>query len=204
MPRDKTESHERLLEAAKKEFMEYGFQDASMRRIADNAGITVSGIYKHFKDKEEMFAALVEDDLNALMSQYDNFQNAEYENAGSAAPDELWDNSDEAMWLMEYIYDHFDSFKLIICRSQGTRYENFTETLIEIEENATVEYFKILKDRGVSINDIPRKEIHLLVTCSINAMFETVIHDFDRDEALSYCKNMDKFFKGGWKNLMGL
>ena len=80
MPRDKTESHERLLEAAKNEFMEYGFQDASMRRIADNAGITVSGIYKHFKDKEEMFAALVEDDLNALMSQYDNFQNVEYEN----------------------------------------------------------------------------------------------------------------------------
>ena len=79
MPRDKTESHERLLEAAKKEFMEYGFQDASMRRIADNAGITVSGIYKHFKDKEEMFAALVEDDLNALMSQYDNFQNVEYD-----------------------------------------------------------------------------------------------------------------------------
>ena len=132
MPRDKTESHERLLEAAKKEFMEYGFQDASMRRIADNAGITVSGIYKHFKDKEEMFATLVEDDLNTLMSQYDNFQNVEYENAGSVSPDELWDNSDEAMWLMEYIYDHFDSFKLIICRSQGTRYENFTETLIEI------------------------------------------------------------------------
>ena len=97
MPRDKTESHERLLEAAKKEFMEYGFQDASMRRIADNAGITVSGIYKHFKDKEEMFAALVEDDLNALMYQYDNFQNVEYENAGSVAPDELWDNSDEAI-----------------------------------------------------------------------------------------------------------
>ena len=26
MPRDKTESHERLLEAAKNEFMEYGFR----------------------------------------------------------------------------------------------------------------------------------------------------------------------------------
>ena len=105
---------------------------------------------------------------------------------------------------MGYIYDHFDSFKLIICKSRGTRYENFAENLIEIEENATVEYFKILKDRGVSINDIPRKEIHLLVTCTINAMFETVIHDFEREEAMSYCKNMDKFFKGGWKNLMGL
>ena len=39
MPRDKTRSHERIIEAAKKEFLEYGYADASLRRIAANAGI---------------------------------------------------------------------------------------------------------------------------------------------------------------------
>lgn len=34
MPRDKTQSHNRIVEAAKKEFLEYGFTDASLRRIA--------------------------------------------------------------------------------------------------------------------------------------------------------------------------
>ena len=107
MPRDKTESHERLLEAAKKEFMEYGFQDASMRRIADNAGITVSGIYKHFKDKEEMFAALVEPTINDLMAKYREFCEQGYEVMKCGDVQQLWNESEsETKWLMSFIYDH--------------------------------------------------------------------------------------------------
>ena len=204
MPRDKTESHERLLEAAKNEFMEYGFTDASMRRIAENAGITVSGVYKHFKDKEEMFAALVQDDLEYLMTQYNSFQNDEYEDAEVVPSDELWENSNEVEWIIDYIYEHYDTFKLIICKSQGTRYENFAEEIIEEEEKATYKFFEILNKRGLVAKKIPEREIHLLVTCSVNAIFETVIHDFTKAEAKAYSKNMDKFFKGGWKSLMGL
>ena len=48
MPRDKTESHKRIIEAAKKEFLEYGYGDASLRRIAADAGKQVGGLYKHF------------------------------------------------------------------------------------------------------------------------------------------------------------
>ena len=59
MPRDKSQSHARIVEAAKKEFLQYGFAEASLRRIAAEAGIQVSGLYKHFANKEEMFASLV-------------------------------------------------------------------------------------------------------------------------------------------------
>ena len=38
MPKDKIENHEKIVTAAKKEFMIYGFKDASMRRIASEAG----------------------------------------------------------------------------------------------------------------------------------------------------------------------
>ena len=55
MPRNKAESHERIVAAAKDEFLTYGFENASMRRIAANAGITASGLYKHFPNKEEGF-----------------------------------------------------------------------------------------------------------------------------------------------------
>ena len=59
MPRDKTESHKRIIEAAKQEFLKYGYNDASLRRIASNAGIQVGGLYKHFASKEALFESLV-------------------------------------------------------------------------------------------------------------------------------------------------
>ncbi len=40
MPRDKTQSHIRIVEAARKEFLEYRFTDASLRRIASEAKIS--------------------------------------------------------------------------------------------------------------------------------------------------------------------
>lgn len=59
MPKDKTENHEKIISSARKEFMTYSFKDASMRRIAADAGMSASGLYKHFPSKEDMFAALV-------------------------------------------------------------------------------------------------------------------------------------------------
>ena len=56
MPRDKTENHEKILAAAYDEFLEYGFNDASMRRIADACEMSASGLYKRdHADPNESF-----------------------------------------------------------------------------------------------------------------------------------------------------
>ena len=60
MPRDKKLSHQRVLEAAKKEFLEKGFEGASIRTIGGNAGMTSAGLYCHCKDKEDLFNQIVE------------------------------------------------------------------------------------------------------------------------------------------------
>lgn len=45
-----------ILQSAKEIFLECGYQEASMRKIAARAGITPGAIYKHFSGKEEMSA----------------------------------------------------------------------------------------------------------------------------------------------------
>lgn len=44
-----------IVEGAIAEFFHNGFQKANMRRIADNANITVGNIYRYYKNKEELF-----------------------------------------------------------------------------------------------------------------------------------------------------
>lgn len=70
VPKDKSASHARIVPAARKEFLEKGFEKASMRSIAQAAGITSAGLYRHFADKEAMFAALVEPLLDELQALY--------------------------------------------------------------------------------------------------------------------------------------
>ncbi|MBP5606985.1 MAG: helix-turn-helix transcriptional regulator, partial [Lachnospiraceae bacterium] len=60
MPRDKTLSHEKVKKAIKEEFLEKGYEDASIRSIGARAGMTSAGLYRHYADKEAMFNAMVE------------------------------------------------------------------------------------------------------------------------------------------------
>ncbi len=66
MSRDKTESHKRVLAAAREEFMEYGFENASMRRIGERCGMTAAGLYRHCKDKAGLFEELVTPSIDKI------------------------------------------------------------------------------------------------------------------------------------------
>jgi len=51
-------THHEILQAAYHLFLERGFHGASMRQIAQEAGIALGGIYNHFSSKEEIFTAV--------------------------------------------------------------------------------------------------------------------------------------------------
>lgn len=48
-------------EAAIELFMEHGYHAASMRQIAEHAGLALGGIYNHFSSKEDIFKAIIID-----------------------------------------------------------------------------------------------------------------------------------------------
>ena len=64
------EFDEVILCHAKEEFLEKGFADASLRTIAQKAGVSTSTIYTRYSDKEGLFCFLVEDKLS-LFSETD-------------------------------------------------------------------------------------------------------------------------------------
>ncbi len=202
MPIDKTANHEKIVAAAKKEFLTYGFNDASMRHIADEAGMSASGLYKHFAGKEEMFSALVEPAYQGLLKIIRQEVNDEEQIIGTGDVS-IWETSKDAKLTVSYIYDHLDAFRLIVSRSQGTKYENFLHDLAVLEEKTTLSFMKMLKKQGVKLNDFSEKELHLLVTVNVNAVFQTVEHDFTREEALHYADTLDRFFSKAWSEFFG-
>ena len=203
MARDKAGHHEQIMAAAQQEFLTYGFAEASMRHIAAASGMSAAGLYKHFPCKEEMFAALVEPAFQGLMALYRAEEAAEKELLAVGKVSEKWQSGGEATLAMTYIYDHLDAFRLLICKAQGTRYETFLHDLAVEEEKTTMAMMALLEAQGHPINEVDPKELHLLVSANVNAVFQAVEHGFSREDALHYAQTLDRFFARGWQEFFG-
>ena len=57
----------KILKIAKKEFMEQGYMNASMRVIAEKSGCTTGMLYSRFADKNKIFSILVKEGADKLL-----------------------------------------------------------------------------------------------------------------------------------------
>jgi AcrR family transcriptional regulator len=51
----------RILRAARRLFADKGYADASLGEVASRAGVTKGGLYHHFRDKRDLFAAVFDE-----------------------------------------------------------------------------------------------------------------------------------------------
>ena len=203
MPRDGTETYEKILLAAKEEFLEKGFEQASMREIASRAGISAAGIYRHFKDKEELFARVVQPAIDALMSWYNRYREVDYGFLREERLDEVWNSGADVEMILQVVYPNFDLFKLIICKAEGTRYAHFIHELVEMEQKETLNFMEEAKKRGISVKEIRPEEMHLLMSAYVTALFEVVVHDFPLEDARHYLRTFREFFYPAWRTVLG-
>ncbi|GED14984.1 TetR/AcrR family transcriptional regulator [Aneurinibacillus migulanus] len=76
----KQETRQMLLESAAETFAQLGFHGASVDKIAEFAGFSKGAVYAHFKSKEELFLALLKqqiqshiDLINEMWGEYQSF-----------------------------------------------------------------------------------------------------------------------------------
>jgi AcrR family transcriptional regulator len=60
---------DRILEEATRLFVKSGYNGISMREIAEAVGVSKAGLYYHFKDKEDLFLAILTANLDRIESQ---------------------------------------------------------------------------------------------------------------------------------------
>lgn len=196
---------ERILECAKEEFMEKGFLDASMRAIAEKAGYTTGMLYARFADKDELFHALVREGADKLY-RYFCFVEDEF----AAFPPERQKGEmhsyveGKVNEMVDVIYDYFDAFKLIVCKSAGTSYQYYIDKMIDVETENTVRFINVLRKMGVECSTVRADLNHMLASALFNGMFEVVAHDLSKQDALTYIKQLQIFFNAGWDKLLGL
>lgn len=201
MPRDKTANHIKIMAAAREEFMEVGFDHSSMRSIADRCGMTAAGIYRHCRNKEDLFDQIVSPAAERINAWIDAHV-ARYIDAVNQEKQMQWRDSEIDM-MRDIVYPNMEEYHLLLAKSQGSKYENFLHELTERHQNQLLSYLPMLKSQGYPVWDIEPKELHLLLSAYTTAMFEPVVHNYSIEEALRCLKTVEAFFLPGWKQLMG-
>ena len=198
-----TDTQKRILEVGKREFLEKGFKDASLRAIVKEAGFTKGAFYGYYNSKEALFDALVAPAADELIAQFKQAQQAHYELITEDKAEQSQDLSTSYLnYFINYIYDHFDSFKLVICCSEGTRYANYIHELVELEVDQTENYYQQLRRLGKLKGTVNRDLHHMITSAYFTAVFETVAHDMTREQAIGYVNELAVFFNCGWNGLL--
>ena len=201
MPRDKTVSHAKIMAAAREEFMEYGFGKASMRRLGERCGMAAAGIYRHCRDKADLFDQLVTPAI-ARLNAWTDAHVHRYLDAARKDGAIRWNDSVIDM-MREVVYPHMDDYRLLLTAAQGTKFEHFLHDLTEASQGQMLKYLPMLKAHGLAVQDINPRELHLLLSAYTAALFEPVIHRYPLEEALHALELIEAFFLPGWKVLLG-
>ena len=194
---------ERIQKAALEEFSEKGFLGASLRQIVKNAGVTTGAFYGYFSSKEALFASLVEPHAAALMGRFMEAQTSFADLAEEEQPKHMGEASgDYVDWMVDYICQHREPVKLLLCRAEGTSYEHFVHNMVDVEVEYTLKYMDVLRRLGKEIPELNRSLCHIIASGMFNGLFEIVIHDMPREQARRDITQFRTFYTAGWTKLM--
>ena len=200
---ENSETKKKIREGGKREVLKKGFKEASLNHIVAEAGFTKGAFYGYYADKAALFEDLVSSAAEGLVNQFKAAQEAHFDlipENQAAQSREL--STQYLRHFLDYIYEHFDAFKLILCCADGTKYENYIHDLVELDVARTEQYFTALRNRGRLKGDASPELHHMITSAYFTAVFETVVHDMPREKAVGYIEELAVFFNSGWDGLL--
>lgn len=199
-----TATLEKIQQAALAEFLDKGFLGASLRQIVKNAGVTTGAFYGYSSSKEALFNAIVEPHAAALMGRFMEAQTTFAELPEKEQPEHMGLESGRCVdWMVDYICAHREPVKLLLCCAEGTSYEHFVHNMVEVEVEYTQRYMEVLRRLGRDIPVLDKSLCHIIASGMFNGIFEIVVHDMPRDQAMRDVDQLRAFYTAGWSKLMG-
>lgn len=196
------ETQRNILETAKTHFLSDGLTGASLRNIVKDAGLTTGAFYKYYPTKEALFDALTVPYLEHIYEIYDQVI-AEFEKLSAEDQTKnMASISDEGMEeMLNYVYDHYDNFKLLLKCGDSGKYEDFIHGMVAREIKSSHRYLEKMKEEGVEVPVVDDSLMHMIYTGFFSSIFQIIEHDIDRITAKENIKQLKQFNIGGWERL---
>ena len=198
------ETKKKILDSAMAEFLEKGFMNASLRTIASNAGLTTGAMYRHFKDKDALFCALVDDAIDMATKTVmlaDVSHHLDFDSLGSK--EHFEEENKQTSDLLNYIFENFDAFTLLLTKSAGSTHEHFQEEICDLYTKNCEQLFNWMYKNQISTKKIDKMTTHFIASTVINAFMEIITHNMSKKAAFQYMENIMEFTRYGMMHMLG-
>ncbi|MCM1330940.1 MAG: TetR/AcrR family transcriptional regulator [Ruminococcus sp.] len=189
---------DKIIKSAWNEFTEKGFQNASLHKIANSAGITTGALYTRYKSKDELFCSLVENAVFSLIEKAETLKEMYYSVQKIGDTKELFRVIDcEKREYLDVLFEYYDECKLLFCRSTGSSAEKIIKQMSETKVRQTVEYIKEISVRPLNMNGI-----EMIITGQLNFYQMILENGYTKEQAFSCMDTVNTFFEAGWRALL--
>jgi AcrR family transcriptional regulator len=184
----KDEIKERIFEAALSEFFQKDYKNATMRDIAEKAGIPTGLVYSYYKNKQALFDEIVQPVLLKLPETLKQAEEA------SGQPFDKFINIEKPFFLD--LFDKRREFIILIDKSAGTCHHDAKEKLICMLEGHIKTGLK--KKSRQEYDDL---FAHILAGNFVESLLEIVRHYKSREWAVSMLDLFARHFFSGSNSL---
>ena len=189
-----------IIEAAKTEFLQNGFQSASIKNIAKRAGVTTGALYTRYKGKNGLFHSLIEDFLQALDEERKDNRKAYMKYCVDKNFDSFLNSIEkEIAGYIDILFKHYDESKLLLCCSKGSSVETIFSEMMKNKVSETKTFIKENIDSDISKMKLDLVE--LLMNQQFNAYTLIIEKGYSKDETIEYIKILGEFIGAGWEKI---
>lgn len=198
-------TREKILDTAIKHFLRDGFSGASLRSIVKDAGLTTGAFYKYYPTKEMLFDALIDPYIEHIYEIYDEIID-DFEKLSAHDQTNNMSNAanDGTNQMIDYIYEHYDHFRLLFKCGDSGKYEAFIHNMVNKEMKATKKYMQIMKEAGMDLLNVDESLMHMIYTCFFSSVLQIVEHDMDKEIAKKNVHQLKEFNTGGWERIWNI
>ena len=106
--------------------------------------------------------------------------------------------------IVDYVYDHYDNFRLLLKCGDSGKYEDFIHNMVDREMKSSEVYTEKLRASGCVIPEVSESLMHMIYTGFFSSVFQIIEHDMDRETAKKNVHQLREFNTGGWERLWGI
>lgn len=183
---------EALLASAKEQFLEKGYDKASLRTICAGAGVTTGALYFAFENKNALFETLVAPTMEKLDEISEQLQTVLLENDGEGFNEQEFND-----FMFQFLVENREDIQLLMARAEGSQYEGFNRKIYAYVETLMTHYSS--RVAGVELD---QDLIHILTNMYLAAISNLIARGGGSEHIKEMADDLRTVMESGFRALM--
>ena len=198
----KPDVQDRIVNSALTQFAQGGFHGVTMAQIAEGAGLSTGNLYHYYRDKSDLFHALIPKEFVAtlldLMRRRIRLLQAMKDSAPNVDPPDQHLIAEE---LLEFFIEHRCRIVILLGGSQGTKYESFANEFSQILIMLALAHFQA-SEQAVGVSSQALRYSLDQIYQNFSSTIVNIFRHFTSEDDIRY--SMERFSRYHTSGLIGL